>query len=176
MDYSSGRLLVSQRERQSKRFRAWVLFAVPLAALLFQISVPRFFEFVGFLDMPLLVVVYFSLMWRSQLSGLAVGALMGLAQDSLSHDPLGMFGIDKTLVGYFAASVGVRLDVDNALLRLVLTFFFYLFHQCLYWVMSHALLGRQLLFEGQRWLVLGVMNAVVGVSLYHFLDKLRESV
>jgi rod shape-determining protein MreD len=174
MDYSSGRLLVSQRERQSNRFRAWVLFAIPLAALLFQISVPRFFQFVGFLDMPLLVVVYFSLMWRSQLGGLFIGAFMGLAQDSLTHDPLGMFGIDKTLVGYFAASVGVRLDVDNALLRLLLTFFFYLFHQCLYWVMSHALLSRQVPFEGQRWLLLGLMNAVVGVSLYHFLDKLRE--
>jgi rod shape-determining protein MreD len=176
MDYSSGRLLVNQRERESSRFRAWVLFAVPLAALLFQISVPRFFQFLGFLDMPLLVVVYFSLMWRSQLKGLAIGALMGLAQDSLSHDPLGMFGIDKTLVGYFAASVGVRLDVDNALLRLVLTFFFYLFHQCLYWVMAHALLGRQAPFEIQRWLLLGLLNAVVGISLFHFLDRLREGV
>jgi rod shape-determining protein MreD len=176
MDYSSGRLLVSQRERQASRFRAWVLFAVPLAALLFQITVPRFFQFLGFLDMPLLVVVYFSLMWRSQLRGLAMGALMGLAQDSLSHDPLGMFGIDKTLVGYFAASVGVRLDVDSALLRLLLTFFFYLFHQCLYWVMDHALLSRQPAFEGQRWLLLGLLNALVGISLYHFLDRLRESV
>ena len=176
MDYSSGRLLVSQRERQSSRYRAWVLFAVPVAALLFQISVPRFFQFVGFLDMPLLIVVYFSLMWRSQLKGLAIGTVMGLAQDSLSHDPLGMFGIDKTLVGYFAASVGVRLDVDNALLRLLLTMFFYLFHQCLYWVMDHALLGRQSVFEGQRWLLLAFLNAIVGISLYHFLDKLRESV
>jgi rod shape-determining protein MreD len=39
-----------------------------------------------------------------------IGALVGLAQDSLSKNPLGMFGIVKTLVGYFAASVGVRLD------------------------------------------------------------------
>ena len=37
----------------------------------------------------------------------------GLAQDSLSKNPLGMFGIVKTLVGYFAASVGVRLDVEH---------------------------------------------------------------
>jgi rod shape-determining protein MreD len=176
MDYPSGRLLVSQHERQSSKFRAWVLLAVPLAALLFQISVPRFFQILGFLDMPLLVVIYFSLMWRSQLSGLAIGALIGLAQDSLSHDPLGMFGIDKTLVGYFAASVGVRLDVDNTFLRLVLSFFFYMFHQCLYWVMARALLGQQPAFEGQRWLVLGLLNAVVGISLYHFLDKLRENV
>ena|SRR5689334_6208079 len=176
MDYSSGRLLVSQRERQASRYRAWVLFAVPLAALLFQISVPRFFPFLAYLDMPLLVVIYFSLMWRNQLGGLAIGAVMGLAQDSLSHDPLGMFGIDKTLVGYFAASVGVRLDVDNGFLRLLLTFFFYMFHQCLYWVMARALLGRQPVFEAQRWLMLGLLNAFVGISLYHFLDRMRERI
>jgi rod shape-determining protein MreD len=175
MSYPDGRLLLSQREGQASHFRAWVIFAVPLAAILFQVYVPLFFQFLGFLEMPLLVVVYFALMRRSQISGLMVGALVGLAQDSLSKNPLGMFGITKTLVGYFAASVGVRLDVDHFFLRLVLTFFFYVFHQSFYWVMQRALLGQQPAFEIQRWAVLGVLNAMVGVSLFHFLDKLRES-
>ena len=119
-----------------------MLLAIPLAALLFQISVPQFVcRFLGFLDLPLLVVIYFArlLSWRSQIpSGLGMGALVGAgAGFPLGHKnpPIGMFGIDKTLVGYFAASVGVRLDVDNPFLRLLLTFFFYLFHECLYWVM-----------------------------------------
>jgi hypothetical protein len=30
-------------------------------------------------------------------------------------------------------------------------------------------------FEFQRTLVLGLLNAVVGVSLFHFLDKLRKA-
>lgn len=175
MSYPDGRLLLSQREGQETHFRTWVIFAVPLAAILFQVYVPLFFQFLGFLEMPLLVVVYFALMRRNQISGLLVGALVGLAQDSLSKNPLGMFGITKTLVGYFAASVGLRLDVDHFFLRLVLTFFFYLFHQSFYWVMQRALLGQQPAFEMQRWAVLGVLNAVVGVSLFHFLDKLRES-
>ena len=175
MSYPDGRLLLSQREGQESHFRAWVIFAVPLAAILFQVYVPLFFQFLGFLEMPLLVVVYFALMRRNQIGGLMVGALVGLAQDSLSKNPLGMFGITKTLVGYFAASVGLRLDVDHFFLRLVLTFFFYLFHQSFYWVMQRALLGQQPAFEMQRWAVLGVLNAVVGVSLFHFLDKLRES-
>ncbi len=153
----------------------WVILAIPLAAILFQVYVPLFFQFLGFLEMPLLVVVYFALMRRSQISGLMIGAVVGLAQDSLSKNPLGMFGIVKTLVGYFAASVGVRLDVDHFFLRLVLTFFFYVFHQSFYWVMQRALLGQQPAFEPQRWLVLGLLNAVVGVSLFHFLDKLRET-
>jgi len=175
MTYPGGRILLSsQREGQVSRFRAWVLLAVPLAAILFQIYVPLFFQFLGFLEMPLLVVVYFALMRRSQVSGLLVGALVGLAQDSLSKNPLGMLGIVKTLVGYFAASVGMRLDVDQVFLRLVLAFFFYVFHQFFYWVLVRALLTQQLAFEMQKWLVLGLLNAAVGVSLFHFLDKLRE--
>jgi rod shape-determining protein MreD len=178
MNYSNGEriLLNSQREGQVSRFRFWVMLAVPLAAILFQVYVPLFFQFLGFLEMPLLVVIYFALMRRSQIRGLLVGALVGLAQDSLSKNPLGMYGIDKTLVGYFAASVGVRFDVDNAIIRLLLAFFFFVFHQFFYWVMARALLGQQLLFEVQRTLIIGALNAVVGVSLFHFLDKLRESV
>jgi rod shape-determining protein MreD len=177
MSYSgSGRILLSsQREGQISRFRAWVMFAVPLAAILFQVYVPLFFQFLGFLEMPLLVVVYFALMRRSQINGLLVGALVGLAQDSLSKNPLGMFGIVKTLVGYFAASVGVRFDVDNGLIRLLLAFFFFVFHQFFYWVMARALLGQQLAFELQRTLLIGLLNAIVGISLFHFLDRLRET-
>src|SRR6516162_9676253 len=133
MGYSDGRILLnSQRESQVSRFRVWVLLAVPLAAILFQVYVPLFFQFLGFLEMPLLVVVYFALMRRSQIHGLLVGALVGLAQDSLSKNPLGMYGIVNTLVGYFAASVGVRFDVDNSLIRLLLAFFFFVFHQFFY--------------------------------------------
>jgi rod shape-determining protein MreD len=173
---SSGRILLSsQRESQVSRFRAWVMLSVPLAAVLFQVYVPLFFQFLGFLEMPLLVVVYFALMRRSPISGLLVGAAVGLAQDSLSKNPLGMYGIVQTLVGYFAASVGVRLDVDHPVMRLLLAYFFYFFHQTLYWVMQRALLGRQPPFELQRWLILGLLNAVVGLSLFHFLDKLRET-
>ena len=61
-----------------------------------------------------------------------------------------MFGIVKTLVGYFAASVGVRLDVEHPAIRFVLAFFFFFFHQFLYWVMARALLGQQVAFETQR--------------------------
>ncbi len=176
MSYSDSRMLLSsQREGQVSRFRTWVILVVPLAAILFQVYVPLFFQFLGFLEMPLLVVVYFAVMRRSQISGLMIGAVVGLAQDSLSKNPLGMFGIVKTLVGYFAASVGVRLDVDHFFLRFLLTFFFYVFHQSFYWVMQRALLGQQPPFELQRWAVLGLLNAVVGVSLFHFLDKLRET-
>jgi|SRR5580658_1638730 rod shape-determining protein MreD len=171
------RYLVGNQREQVSRFRARVMLFVPLAAILFQVYVPRF-DFLGFLaylEMPLLVTIYFALMRRSQIGGLFIGAFIGLAQDSLSiKQPLGMFGIVDTLVGYFAASVGLRIDVEHSVIRFLLTFFFYFFHQFLYWVLARGLLGRQVAFEIQLTLVLGLLNAVVGVTLFHFLDKLRE--
>src|SRR4051794_20636010 len=154
MTYSGDRMLLSnQREGQVSRFHAWVFVVVPLIAILFQVYVPMFFPFLRFVEMPLLVVVYFAIMRRNQIHGLVIGALVGLAQDSLSDSPLGMYGIVKTLVGYFAASVGVRLDVEHGFIRLLLAFFFYLFHQFFFWVMSHALLARHGPFEWQGTLV-----------------------
>jgi rod shape-determining protein MreD len=174
MTYGDRLLLGNQRESQISRFRAWVLFAIPLAAILFQVYIPMFFQFLAFLELPLLVTIYFALMRRSPVGGLLVGMLVGLAQDSLSKNPLGMYGIVKTLVGYFAASVGLRFDVDHPLVRLVLAYFFFFFHQFLYWVLTRALLAQQVSFDIQRTLFLGLLNALVGVSVFHFLDKLKE--
>jgi rod shape-determining protein MreD len=175
MSYSGDRLLLgSQRETQVSRFRTWVLFAVPLAAILFQVYVPLFFDFLAYLEMPLIVTVYFALMRRGPVAGTVIGALVGLAQDSLSKNPLGMFGIVKTMVGYFAASMGTRFDVDHPFIRFLLGFFFFFFHQFFYWVLSRALLGQQVDFDLRRTLVLGLLNALVAVSVFHFLDRLRE--
>jgi rod shape-determining protein MreD len=175
MTYSGDRLLLSsQREGQTSHFRGWVLVAVPLAAIAFQVYVPLFFQFMGFLEMPLLVVVYFAIMRRTAISGLMIGALIGLAQDSLFHNPLGMYGIDKTLVGYFAANVGMRFDVEHGLVRLLLCFIFYVLHQFLYWVIARALLSQQLVLDLPHTALVGLLNAVVGVALFAFLDKLRD--
>lgn len=175
MSYSDGRILLNnQRESQVSRFRAWVLLAVPLAAILFQAYVPLFFQFLRYLEVPMLVVVYFAIMRRSQISGLLIGAAVGLAQDSLTTEPLGMYGIAKTLVGYFAASVGLSLDVDHPVIRLLVCFFFYIVHKFFYWVILRAMFGKPLPFDFQNTLVLALLNAVVGVSLFHLLDKLRE--
>ena len=40
--------------------------------------------------------------------------------------------------------------------------------------MVRALLNRPMVFDWQRAAVLGLLNAVIGVSLFHFLDKLRD--
>jgi rod shape-determining protein MreD len=156
------------------KFNTVAIVGIPLAAILFQVYVPRFFMYLSYLELPLLVTVYFSLMRRSPVAGVFFGAGIGLAQDALSPpNPLGMLGIVKTLVGYFAASASLRFDVENPMIRLVLSFFFFFFHQFFYWVLAHALLSETVDFDLERTLVVAVLNAMVAVPLYHILDKLK---
>ncbi|MGA3186078.1 MAG: rod shape-determining protein MreD [Bryobacteraceae bacterium] len=161
------------RKDRSSMVNVAVITGISLVAILFRVYVSRFVPYLQYLELPLLVTVYFSLMWRSPIAGLLFGAAIGLAQDSLSHHELGMFGIVKTLVGYFAASVSLRVDVGNPLLRLVLAFFFFFFHQLLYWVLARALLGEALEFEVVQVLVLAILNAIVAVFLFQLLDRLK---
>jgi rod shape-determining protein MreD len=94
-------------------------------------------------------------------------------QDSLSHHPLGIFGIVKTLAGYFAANVSVKIDTDNPAVRLALGAFFFLFHQFFYWVLVRALLGLDLQLELPQMLALAVLNAAVALPLFALFDKLK---
>ncbi|MGH9633010.1 MAG: rod shape-determining protein MreD [Bryobacteraceae bacterium] len=171
-----GDRLLTEVPRRNRifRFRPAAIILVPLAAILFQVYVPRFFQSLGYLELPLLVTVYFSLMRRQPVTGLLFGAGIGLAQDSLSHQPLGMFGIVKTLVGYFAASLSMRFDVDNPLIQFVLGFFFFFFHQFFYWVLTRALLAQPVDFSPQQTLVVGLLNATVAIPLFMLLDKIKE--
>ena len=109
-DFSETFTEPRKKDRVSK-FNVASIILIPLAAILFQVYVPRFVTYLSYLELPLLVTVYFALMRRSPVTGVLFGAGVGLAQDSLSSHPLGMFGIVKTLVGYFAAS---KISADSA--------------------------------------------------------------
>jgi rod shape-determining protein MreD len=167
-------LLDSERESRISHFRVWVLIAIPLLAILFQLYVPLLLPFLGFLDIPLLVTIYFAMMRRSQLGGMFTGMALGLAQDSLSRDPLGMFGICRTLVGYCSASIALRIDVEHPLIRLIITFLFYLFDQFMLWVLERALLQLNVIFDWRQALLIGFLNGVVAIALFHFLDRLKS--
>ncbi len=171
MNDFSERLLPDVRLKdRGTRFRPVILIVVPLTAILFQVYVQRFFPFVSYLDVPLLITVHFALTRRAPVSSLFYGAAIGLVQDSLSYQPIGMFGIVKTLVGYFAASVGTKFDVANPVITFILGFFFYIFHQFFYWVLSRALLGQVVNFDPQQTFLFGLLNAAVALPLFHILD------
>ena len=174
-EFTTDRLLAElPRRNRAKRLRPVWTVLVPLAAVLFQVYLPRFFQYLGYLELPLLVTVYYALMKRQPIPALLFGAAIGIGQDSLASHPLGMFGIIKTLVGYFAASVSMRFDVDNPVIQFVLGFFFFFFHQFFYWVLARALLSQQIDFDVQQTLLFGILNAVVALPLFLLLDKMKE--
>lgn len=165
--------LIPVRKGSPFSFGPVALVLVPLAAILYQVYVSKFFAILAYLDLPLLVTVYFSIMQRSPVAGLFTGAAIGLMQDSLSHQPLGILGIVKTLVGYFAASASLRFDISNPAVRMILGFFFFVFHHFLYWILAQALLGQEASFAAGRVLLFGVINAAVAIPFFALLDRLR---
>ncbi|MGJ5819247.1 rod shape-determining protein MreD [Paludibaculum fermentans] len=172
-EYDDRILQSGPRKAKISHFRPAAYIVIPLIAILFQVYVPRFVDFLSYLELPLLVVVYFSLMRRQPVAGAVIGTVIGLAQDSLSQHPLGMFGIVKTLVGYFSASISMRFDVENNALRFILSFFFFLFHQFFFWVLARGLLGRNLELQIPQSIIFAFLNAVVAVPLFLIMDKLR---
>jgi rod shape-determining protein MreD len=172
-DFSEQILLTRPGKNRASQYPLLVMVVVAVIAILFQVYVPLFFQHLAYLEVPLLVTVYYSLMRRQPVAGIFIGCFIGLVQDSLSHLPLGLFGIVKTLVGYFAASVSVRVDVENPIIRVILSFFFFVFHQVFYWVLTSALLGQNTVLDLPQTMIFGLLNAIVALPLFHVLDKMK---
>ena len=104
-----------------------------------------------------------------------LGTFIGLLQDSLSKTPLCLFGIAKTVIGYLASSIGARLDTEHPLARFALTAAFFALHQGIVVLVQKLLLAQPQPWFTMRLLIACVVNAILGVFLYHFLDRLRKS-
>jgi rod shape-determining protein MreD len=92
-----------------------------LVALLLQTS-PLLFT-VGpdlRIDMPLLVVVYFSLFWSGP-RALGVGFMAGLCQDVLSSGDLGLHAFSKSLSAFAVHMLCRNVQVQHALAQSVFT-------------------------------------------------------
>jgi rod shape-determining protein MreD len=179
MNESSDHLLRSRRSSESlfSRFQVAGLVVLTLIAVISKFYLPRLIPSAVWLEVPLLLTIYFALMRPEPVPALLFGTFVGIAEDSLSpaNLPIGMYGITKTLVGYFAASVSQRFNVGNSFIRLILCFFFYCFHEFFYWVMRRALLEQLVPFDTQKELLHGVFNIAVALPLYLILDRMKVS-
>jgi rod shape-determining protein MreD len=164
----------SREQIEVYRFSWPVTILVPLLAIFLQAFLPLRFSFFSIFDLPLLVVIFFAMARRSQVAGLLTGAVIGILQDSLTHHPLGVYGIAKTVVGYGASSLGVKLDVESVGTRLLVTSGFYVVHQIIYFTIARGLVGLDLRWLWSRELIAAVANAVVGVLLFTLMDRLKE--
>src|SRR5881398_417119 len=126
------------------KFRTGAIIIATLLALLIQASFPIHFAKTAVLDLPLLVTIYFGLSRRNPSTGLLLGMVIGLFQDSLSGPtvPLGLFGIAKTVIGYLASSIGARLDTEHPAARFALTAAFFVLHQGIVILIQKLLLAQ----------------------------------
>lgn len=170
---------VSEPRLEVHKFRPGAVVGASFLALVLQAFVPTHLwkgELVGALiDLPLLVTLYFGLSRRNPSRGLLLGMVIGMAQDGLSGaNPIGLFGIAKTLVGYLASTIGARLDVEHPVSRMVLAFAFFHLQNlvCVFtrrWLLAQAVPMMSVLL-----LVASLVAALLAWPLFALLDKLRQ--
>lgn len=164
----------SQEQVEVYRFSIPAAILIPLVAVFLQAFVPLRLGFFSIFDLPLLVVIFFAVARRSPVTGLLTGAAIGLLQDSLTHQPIGVYGIAKTVVGYGASSLGVKLDVENAGSRFLVTLFFYIVHEIVYFTVARGLVGLTLQWSWLHELGSALANALLAVALFALLDRFKQ--
>ena len=143
----------------------------PLAALVLQALLPRYLRGYAWFDLPLVVTVYFALVRRDPIQGMLMGGSLGIFEDALTHHAIGVNGIAKTVAGFLAGSVGVRIDVENHTIRLMLTFLLSLLCSAIYVFIYRILLGLELEWSWLAELMKAVGNSVIAMALFPLLDR-----
>ena len=164
----------SQEQVEVYRFSPPAAIIIPLAALFLQAFLPLRLHFFSLFDLPLLVVIFFAVARRSQVAGLLTGSLIGLLQDSLTHQPIGIYGIAKTVVGFGASSLGAKLDVENVGARFLVTLFFYAVHEVVYFTVARGLVKLTLQWSWGHEIGGALLNAATAAVLFTLLDRFKQ--
>lgn len=154
----------------------WVVPSAAFLALVLQAFLPVYVPRASWLELPLLITLYFGLSRRNPNTGLLLGMTIGLLQDAASGSdvPVGLYGIAKTFVGYGASSVGGRLDVEHPFARFALAFGFFHFHQVIFAFTKRLLLAQPEVLFSVNLLLASLVNAALAVVLFPLLDRLRK--
>jgi rod shape-determining protein MreD len=165
----------SNEQVEVYRFNIPTAVLIPLVAVFLQAFVPLKLHFFSIFDLPLLVVIFFAVARRSQVSGMLTGATIGLLQDALTPSlPIGVYGIANTIVGYGASSLGVKIDVENAGSRLLVTLFFYVVHEIVYFAVARGMVGLTLHWSWLHELGSALANAILAVMIFAVLDRFKQ--
>jgi rod shape-determining protein MreD len=171
-----SRSYTSRRELEEYHFSLLVTLLVPFILLLLQVLLPRLVpRLAALLDLPVLAVVYFSVARRSPIAGTATGTAIGLLQDALSGQPIGVHGMADALIGYAASSIGIQVDVDALTTRILMIFGFSLFNSVLLLLIHRNLLGdAHFPLAWLREVVRAVLNSAIAIPLFLVLDRFRQ--
>ncbi len=171
------RSYMSRREAEQQSFHPAMALLTPLVAILLQVYLPKIFPVLTILDLPLIVTLFFALSRRNPIAGAITGASIGLMQDVLTSQYIGVDGMAKSVIGYAAASVGSQIDVENIATRALLNFGFSLIQSVLLYLIERRLLGiLQFHVQWLHELIRAVANTAVAIPIFLLLDrwKVRE--
>jgi rod shape-determining protein MreD len=136
---------------------------------------PRLYSGMAILDLPFIVTLYFAISRRSPIAGTATGAAIGLLQDVITNQFIGVNGMAKAVIGYAGASLGSQIDVENLATRTLLTFGFSLIQSGLLYLIERRLLGIQgfhLLWLHE--LIRAAVNTLVAIPVFLLLDRWKR--
>jgi rod shape-determining protein MreD len=163
----------SRRDLEIHRYPAPLYVIAPVIALVLQALMPRVLGRFAYFDLPLVVTVYFALGRRSPIQGMFMGGFLGVFEDALTHHAIGINGIAKTVAGYLAASVGIRIDVQNTAIRLALNFVLSLLCSGIVVFIHRVLLGLELHWNWLAMVFEAIGNSIVALFLFPLLDRFQ---
>jgi rod shape-determining protein MreD len=148
---------------------------VPIGAIVLQALLPRPFPRLAILDLPLIVTIFFAVSRRNPVAGTLTGAAIGLLQDALTAQPIGVNGMAKSVIGYIAASIGIQIDVENLTTRVLINFGFFLINSVLLFLINRRLLGvSNFHIQWGHELIRAAINTVVALPIFFLLDNAKR--
>ncbi|SRR5258706_12018835 len=111
-----------------------------IIAIALQWTLRNVAEPFGYVDFPLIIVVYAALQ-RNSIRAILFGTISGIAVDALSGGLLGANGFSKTLIAYIVSEMARRVYLDNLLLRIPVIAGACLLNEALYYGL-HRLFGQ----------------------------------
>jgi rod shape-determining protein MreD len=126
-------------------------------------------------DLVLVVVVYVALT-AGPVTGLLTGTFAGLIQDALATGVVGIGGLAKTVVGFFAGVVGTQFIVTQPLPRFVVFFGATIVHAVIFIGLYELLDLRQFGTPYAAVAGQGAGNALVGVIAFQIAELLPGAV
>ncbi|MGD9564187.1 MAG: rod shape-determining protein MreD [Pyrinomonadaceae bacterium] len=140
-----------------------------IAAILLQWTLRNVAEPFGYVDFPLIIIVYAALQ-RNAIKAILFATFAGLATDALSGGLLGSNAFAKTLIAYIVSEIARRVYMDNLLLRIPVIAGACLLDDLIYFG-AHRLLGQQPpgpFVETLAYTLIG--TTIAGTFIYVLLD------
>ncbi len=170
-----NRSYTSRRELEEHTFHPVIALLVPLAAIFLQALLPRPVPYLTIVDLPLIVTIFFAVSRRTPITGALTGAIIGLLQDALTGQPIGVNGLAKTVIGYIAASIGLQVDVEALTTRVLMNFLFSVLNSVLLYLIVRRLLGlSSQQFVWKHELIRAGINTAVAVPTFLLLDRAKR--